>query len=178
MTGDLTHLDEQGRARMVDITGKPVTLRRALARCRVVGVADALAGDGEDPMGTARLAGIMGGKLTSDLVPLCHPLPLTEIDVSVALDGDDVAVEATAETVSRTGVEMEALTACALAALSVVRHVIAERPEARIDELTLWTKTGGRSGGWRRVAAGPAGMRPADGSGPREPANAPARTPR
>ena len=166
---EFTHLDEQGRASMVDVTGKPVTLRRALARCRVAGIAGAVAGLAEDPdgldvLGSARLAGIIGAKSTSSLIPLCHPVPLTDIDVEVAVSGEEVAVSATAETVARTGVEMEALTACALAALAVVGALAEEHPGARVEDLTLWSKTGGRSGTWQRdgggmhaVAEGPPG---------------------
>lgn len=169
MSVDFTHLDDQGRASMVDVTGKPVTLRRAVARCRVTGTGLVAAFDRPAPPGAptdvgdvlagARVAGIMGGMRTSSLVPLCHPIPITELDVTLELDGDDVDVVATAETVSRTGIEMEALTACAMAALAVLHDVLEEHPEAAVGELTLWSKTGGRSGTWHRVAPGPSGMR-------------------
>lgn len=152
---EFTHLDEQGRASMVDVTGKPVTLRRAVARCRVVGIGGAVDDlttdpDGLDVLGSARLAGIIGAKSTSNLIPLCHPVPLTDIDVEVAVLGGEVAVSAMAETVARTGVEMEALTACALAALSVVGALSEDHPQASVEDLTLWSKTGGRSGTWLR----------------------------
>jgi cyclic pyranopterin phosphate synthase len=144
---------------MVDVTGKAETLRRAIARCRVSGIAGAVAllssdTDRADLLGPARLAGIVGAKATSSLIPLCHPVPLTDVDVEVTVVGDEVRVAAMAETVARTGVEMEALTACALAALSVVCSLSEEYPEAHVEDLTLWSKTGGRSGTWERTERG------------------------
>ncbi len=155
---------------MVDVTGKPVTARLAEARCRVVGAGAAVGAAEDDVLGAARLAGIQGGKQTPVLVPLCHPIPVDALDVALRVEGDDVAVSATAGTLSRTGIEMEALTACALAALSVLSRVLPESPGAYLDQLTVWRKTGGRSGDWQRVAAGAAGMRlvAAGGGGPTE----------
>jgi cyclic pyranopterin phosphate synthase len=165
---DFTHLDDHGRAAMVDVTAKPETYRRAEARCRVVGEAGVplpLTDDVQrlEVLGDARMAGILGAKSTSSLVPLCHPLPLTGIDVVLTVVGDAVEVLATVETVSRTGVEMEALMACALAALSVVGAVAHDQPETEMRDLTLWSKTGGRSGSWQRDGDG---MHPAGDAGP------------
>jgi cyclic pyranopterin phosphate synthase len=147
MDEGFTHLDRRGNARMVDVTGKPVTHRRAEARCEVMLSATDRARLSTDAVEVARLAGVHGAKLTWDLVPLCHPLPLEAIDVSLSVADHGVAITATAETVERTGVEMEALTACAMAALSVVA---ACSDEATVTNLALWEKRGGRSGTWRR----------------------------
>ena len=168
----LTHIDEHGRASMVDVTGKAVTFRHALARCRIVGLeaAQSLVRDPEhaETLAAGRIAGILGGKSTADLIPLCHPIPLTDIDVEIHLEGSTVEIVAVAETVSRTGVEMEALTACALAGLSVLGALLHEHPEARMEDLTLWRKSGGRSGTWERDDTGmrstsPGNAVPADG---------------
>jgi cyclic pyranopterin phosphate synthase len=159
---DFTHLDEQGRASMVDVTAKPETLRRAVARCRVEGFVGgappSIAADGgttlSDLLGAARLSGIYGAKSTSALIPLCHPLSLSGIDVELEAGSDAVEVTATVETLSRTGVEMEALTACALAGLAVVGACAHEHPKAEVRGLTLWSKSGGRSGTWQRDERG------------------------
>lgn len=154
----LTHIDEHGRASMVDVTGKAVTLRYAMARCRIVGLeaTQSLVGDPEhaETLAAGRIAGILGGKSTSSLIPLCHPIPLTDIDVEIHHEGSAVEVTAVAETVSRTGVEMEALTVCAVAGLSVLGALLHEHPEVRMEDLTLWRKTGGRSGTWERDDTG------------------------
>lgn len=150
----LTHVDEHGQARMVDITAKAPTARRAVARCVVRTVAEpgSLGAQGEeDPMVVAQIAGIQAAKLTAQLVPLCHPILLSEISVRVSLSAEGVDIEAEAQVVDRTGVEIEALTACAIAGLSIVRSLRHVDPTAYVDDLTLWHKSGGRSGTWERA---------------------------
>jgi cyclic pyranopterin phosphate synthase len=155
----LTHIDEHGRARMVDVTAKPLTRRVALARCAVVTAADATkvlgeGQDGHDPVEGARFAGIQAAKQTASLIPLCHPIRIDRVTVDVAVDVHKIEVSAVTEIVERTGVEMEALTACAVAALSLVKALFDVDPEASIEELTLWHKSGGRSGNWERNGPG------------------------
>jgi cyclic pyranopterin phosphate synthase len=141
---------------MVDVTAKAETTRRALARAVVVGVGD-LSGLPGGPSGVfaeARAAGLLGAKQTAMLIPLCHPLPLSAISVDFESAGDDVTVSAVTETLGQTGVEMEALTACAIAALTLVAAVSPGCLTARIEELCLWEKSGGKSGSWVRSAPG------------------------
>jgi cyclic pyranopterin monophosphate synthase len=155
--GELTHLDDHGHARMVDITGKAVTERRAVARCVVRATPDAIKGladDLDEPIALARAAGIQAAKQTSQLIPLCHPLPIDGVDVRIAAGDDGVEVGATALVVNRTGVEMEALTACGVAGLSILMALLRADPGAYLDELTLWHKSGGRSGTWDRDRTG------------------------
>jgi len=151
----LTHVDEHGRARMVDISDKAVTQRSATARGRVNCSAEAVqrvAGESiakGSVLDTARLAGIMGAKRTSDLIPLCHPLALRHIDVDLHLDTSatpGIVIEATARVEGATGVEMEALTAVAVAALTVIDMIKAVDQWATITDVTLVHKEGGRSG--------------------------------
>jgi cyclic pyranopterin phosphate synthase len=153
----LSHLDEQGQARMVDVGAKPDTERRARAQAvvrmssetaQVVERGDAPKGD---VLGTARLAGIQAAKRTDELIPLAHPLPLSFVDVETKLDASAATVTITAEarTVAKTGVEMEALTACAVAALTVYDMVKGLEHGVTIEQLTLLEKEGGRSN-WRR----------------------------
>lgn len=150
----LTHFDASGQARMVDVGAKPETERVAKAGCRVVMAAETLAliqdGSAEkgDVLGVARLAGIMGAKRTADLIPLCHPLPLTSVDLALEPDPDlpGVLVTATARTRGRTGVEMEALTAAATAALTIYDMVKAVDRGMVIDGVKLLYKSGGKSG--------------------------------
>jgi len=157
----LTHLDPLGRARMVDVTPKDATHRRALARCRVqmapettsLIASNAIAKG--DVLAVARVAGIQAAKQTANLVPLCHPLLVGSVLVSFTLGDDHVEVEAQVETVDRTGVEMEAMTACAVAALTVYDMCKSADRSMVIGELALWEKTGGRSGTYRRAADGP-----------------------
>ncbi len=151
-----THLDEDGKARMVDVGGKDVTRRRAVARATVrmeAATAEALSA-GTVPKGdvlaVARVAGIQAAKRTSELVPLCHPLMLSSVTVDLVVGDDRVEVEAAAETVDRTGVEMEALTACAVAALTVYDMCKALDRSMVVEGLGLWEKSGGRSGDWKR----------------------------
>ena len=150
----LTHVDASGAARMVDVGGKPDTEREAVARGRVSMRAETLAlvranaFDKGDVLGVARIAGIMGGKDTSRLIPLCHPLPLHKIDVDFQLNDAASAVEitATARTTGKTGVEMEALTAVSVAALTVYDMCKAVDRGMRIEAVRLVRKTGGQSG--------------------------------
>ncbi len=155
--GALTHVDERGHARMVDVSAKPATRRLARASCRVSvpgGFERVLAAgtDVGELLGEARLAGIQGAKETASLVPLCHPLALAAVSVELEPGSDGVAIEATVETVERTGVEMEALAACTMAALSVVGACRRSLPPPSIEDLVLDEKVGGRSGHWRRPA--------------------------
>jgi cyclic pyranopterin phosphate synthase len=156
----LTHLDERGAARMVDVSAKPESERVAVAGCRVLlapATLELLAAGGlpkGDALAVARVAGIMGAKRTPDLVPLSHPLPITGVDVDLALELDAVAITATVRTTARTGVEMEALTAAAVAALALYDMVKGVQRDARVDGLRLLAKRGGRSGEY--LAAGEA----------------------
>ncbi len=154
----LTHLDAGGRARMVDVGEKPATERRAVARA-VVSVAPAtaqavLAGDAPkgDVIGVARIAGIQAAKRTAELIPLCHPLALSFVGVEGTVDAEEgkIVVVAEARTTGPTGVEMEALTAAAVAALTVYDMVKGIERGAEIASVVLLEKSGGRSGEWRR----------------------------
>jgi cyclic pyranopterin phosphate synthase len=145
---------------MVDVMAKPLTRRVALARCAVVTVADAPkmlreSPDGLDAVEGARFAGIQAAKQTARIIPLCHPILIDRVMVEVAVDMHRIEISAVAEIVERTGVEMEALTACAVAALTLVEALIHADPEASVEDLTLWHKSGGRSGDWER--SGPEG---------------------
>jgi cyclic pyranopterin monophosphate synthase len=154
----LTHLDEHGDARMVDVGGKAVTERRAVARAivRMTPETARLVADGDAPKGdvlaTARLAGVMAAKKTGDLIPLCHPIGLDHVDVDAAVDAEAgvVTLTATASVTARTGVEMEAMTAAAVAALTVYDMVKGVERGVAIEEVVLLEKSGGRSGIWRR----------------------------
>lgn len=156
MVGHLTHLDEQGRVRMVDVSDKPATLREAEARARVVmrPATLALVRDGAirkgDVLTVAQVAGIQAAKRTGELIPLCHPLPLSHVGVELRLDAALPGVEiiATTRTCAATGVEMEALTAAAVAALTVVDMCKAAQRGLRITDLRVVRKSGGRSGAW------------------------------
>ena len=151
---EFTHLDSQGRARMVDVSDKAATGRVAVARGRIVMSPETLAkiregGVGKgDVLSVARLAGIMGAKRTSDLIPLCHPLPLSSVKVELSLDPDAGAVDitATCKVVGPTGVEMEALTAVSLAALTIYDMCKALDRGMRIGDIRLIHKSGGKSG--------------------------------
>ncbi|MGN6782641.1 MAG: cyclic pyranopterin monophosphate synthase MoaC [Marmoricola sp.] len=152
----LTHLDASGAARMVDVSAKDVTTREAVATGRVLVspvVVDLLRGEGVpkgDALGVARVAGIMAAKRTPDLVPLCHPLAISGVTVDLAVEDDAVAIRATVRTTDRTGVEMEALTAVSVAALTVIDMVKAVDKAATITDVRVETKTGGKSGDWSR----------------------------
>ncbi|MGO9956686.1 MAG: cyclic pyranopterin monophosphate synthase MoaC [Solirubrobacteraceae bacterium] len=155
---ELTHLDGSGRARMVDVGDKPASERRAVARAVVrVSTATAsivLAGDAPkgDVIGVARIAGIQAAKRTAELIPLCHPLSLTFVGVEGTVDADRGEIELIAEarTTGPTGVEMEALTAASVAALTVYDMVKGVERGAEIASVALLAKSGGRSGDWRR----------------------------
>jgi cyclic pyranopterin monophosphate synthase len=156
-SGRLTHVDESGAARMVDVSGKDVTARTATASGRVVVSGEVIAllrGEGVpkgDALAVARIAGIMGAKQTPSLVPLCHPLAISGVTVDLAVADDAVEISATVRTADRTGVEMEALTAVSVAALTVVDMVKAVDKGAVITDVRVETKTGGRSGAWSRA---------------------------
>lgn len=152
----LTHVDDAGAARMVDVSAKDVTTRVARASGRVLvssTVIDLLRGEGVpkgDALAVARIAGIMGAKKTPDLIPLCHPLAVSGVVVDLEVADDAVEISATVKTTDRTGVEMEALTAVSVAALTVVDMVKAVDKAAVITDIRVETKTGGKSGDWSR----------------------------
>jgi cyclic pyranopterin monophosphate synthase len=155
----LTHVDESGAARMVDVSEKDSTVRTAAASGTVLVSAEVVAllrGEGVpkgDALGVARLAGIMGAKRTPDLVPLCHPIAVTGVSVDLDVQDDGVRIRAEVHTTDRTGVEMEALTAVSVAALTVVDMVKAVDKAAVITDVRVESKTGGRSGTWQRGSA-------------------------
>jgi cyclic pyranopterin monophosphate synthase len=153
---ELTHLDAAGQARMVDVSGKPVTAREARASGRVLLSAAAVATlrSGTVPKGdalaVARIAGIQGARWTPELIPLCHPIGLHSVAVDLTVTGDGVTIEAIARTADRTGVEMEALTAVTVAALALIDMIKAVDPAAVITAVQVEEKTGGKSGRWQR----------------------------
>ncbi|MFF2493372.1 cyclic pyranopterin monophosphate synthase MoaC [Agromyces sp. NPDC058064] len=153
----LTHLRDDGSAHMVDVTDKQVTKRTASAQAVLTTRPEVVASilDGTLPkgeaIGTARIAGIMAAKQTSTLIPLCHPLPLTKLDVDITAEGDRVRVVATATTKGVTGVEMEALTAASVAALTLYDMIKAVDNRAVIGEIMVLAKEGGKSGDWSRA---------------------------
>ena len=153
---DFTHLDETGAARMVDVSDKDVTAREAVAAGRVLvsaEVVDLLRGPGVpkgDALSVARIAGIMGAKQTPQLIPLCHPLAISGVTVDLEVADDAVEIRARVRTTDRTGVEMEALTAVAIAGLAVIDMVKAVDKRASITDVRLLTKTGGKSGDFVR----------------------------
>jgi cyclic pyranopterin monophosphate synthase len=159
MGDHLTHVDESGAARMVDVSGKEVTRREAVATGRVLvspAVVGLLRAEGVpkgDALGVARVAGIMAAKRTPDLVPLCHPLAISGVTVDLEVADDAVEIRAAVRTTDRTGVEMEALTAVSVAALTVVDMVKAVDKAATITDVRVETKTGGKSGDWARGAS-------------------------
>ncbi|MFI9322812.1 cyclic pyranopterin monophosphate synthase MoaC [Kitasatospora aureofaciens] len=150
----LTHVDEQGAARMVDVSGKATTGRTAVAAGRVrvsPKVVELLRGEGVpkgDALAVARIAGIMGAKRTPDLIPLCHPIAVSGVKVDLAVADDAVEITATVKTADRTGVEMEALTSVTVAALTVIDMVKAVDKGAAIESVRVLSKTGGKSGDW------------------------------
>jgi cyclic pyranopterin phosphate synthase len=151
-----THLDPLGRARMVDVTPKEPTHRRAIARGRVSMTPETASAVAQgaikkgDVLAVARIAGIQAAKRTSDLLPLCHPLLVGAVNVNFEILDESIEIEASVETVDRTGVEMEALTACSVAALTVYDMCKSKDRGMIIGEIALWEKTGGRSGHYRR----------------------------
>ncbi|MFI6076628.1 cyclic pyranopterin monophosphate synthase MoaC [Actinoplanes sp. NPDC051343] len=152
----LTHVDEAGAARMVDVSAKTVTPRLAIAAGRVMTSADVielLRGDAlpkGDALAVARLAGIMGAKRTPDLIPLCHPIGLHGVVVELTLTDENVEITATTKTADRTGVEMEALTAVATAGLALIDMIKAVDPAASLDAVRVLRKEGGKTGLWVR----------------------------
>ena len=158
--GNLTHIDDTGAARMVDVTEKDSSRREAIAECfvhmRAATLAEIVAGalPKGDVLAVARIAGIQAAKRCSDLIPLCHPLPLTGVTVQLVPDGDTrLRIEARCKVTGRTGVEMEALTAASVAGLTVYDMCKAIDREMTITDLALVSKTGGKSGDWQRTQA-------------------------
>ena len=157
MTARLTHLGKQGEARMVDVSDKPASERVAVAEGKVRMTRETLdlvlSGDARkgDVLGAARIAGIMAAKKTSELIPLCHPLPITKTEVEIAVDSDlpGLLVRATVKVNGQTGVEMEALTAVSVACLTIYDMVKAVERGMRIEGIRLLEKSGGKSGHWR-----------------------------
>ena len=156
MANELTHVDATGAARMVDVTSKDVTFRRAIAAGTVKTTADVVAllrRDAlpkGDALAVARVAGIMGAKRTPDLIPLCHPIALHGVTVELTLRDDAVDIEVSVKTADRTGVEMEALTAVATAGLALIDMVKAVDPAASIHDVRVLRKEGGKTGIWVR----------------------------
>lgn len=154
----LSHFDQAGQARMVDISGKAATARSARAHAFVRIRPEVLAALPSNPKGNplevARIAGVMAAKRTSELIPLCHPLPLTRVQVETVVERDGVRILSTASTEAATGVEMEALTAAAVAALTVYDMTKALDKSIEIGQIYLLEKTGGKSGDYRRPAGG------------------------
>jgi cyclic pyranopterin monophosphate synthase len=156
----LTHVDRSGRPRMVDVSDKAVTARRAVAEALVVVSPETMSlvidggGPKGDVLGVAELAGVMGGKRTSELIPLCHPIPLTDLVVSVTPDraAGALRIRAEAATTAQTGVEMEALTAASVAALTIYDMVKGVERGVEVRAVRLLSKSGGRSGDWQRPA--------------------------
>ncbi len=153
---NLTHLDASGHAHMVDVLAKDITRRKAVAKCQVeMSKAALLAiGDGDvvkgDVLSVARVAGIQAAKRTSDLIPLCHPLMIGSVSIDFEVAESHVGITAAVETVERTGVEMEALTACSVAALTIYDMCKSIDKSMVIGDLALWEKTGGKSGTYTR----------------------------
>ncbi|MGU3391073.1 cyclic pyranopterin monophosphate synthase MoaC [Sphingomonas sp. M1A8_2b] len=153
MTG-LTHIDEAGAARMVDVGGKAVTAREAVATGRITMSREAAAAIGAgtakkgDVLAVARVAGIMAAKRTSDLIPLCHPLPLTKVEIDLVVDETGVTATATASTEGKTGVEMEALTAATVTLLTIYDMAKAIDKTMVLSDIRVLAKSGGKSGNW------------------------------
>ncbi|MEN9746375.1 MAG: molybdenum cofactor biosynthesis protein MoaC [Actinomycetota bacterium] len=156
-TPEFTHLDESGNAHMVDVTAKNATARRAVARCTVTMKPETAAAISSkdipkgDVIAAARIAGIMAAKRTSDMIPLCHPLQLGAVRIDFEVGETSVTIEAQVDTVDRTGVEMEALHACSVAALTIYDMCKSADKAMSIEGLALWEKTGGKSGPYKRA---------------------------
>jgi cyclic pyranopterin phosphate synthase len=150
-----SHVNAVGKLRMVDVTNKRLTRRSALARCLVVTSVDPTTlehrHDGLDPVLSARIAGVAAAKRTADLIPLCHTLNLNDVNVEMTARERGIEITTTVTATQRTGVEMEALTACAFAALSVVDALSTQDPSAFIEEIVVLKKEGGKSGVWGRL---------------------------
>ncbi len=151
----LTHLDEEGSARMVDVGTKPTTTRQAVAQGRITMAREAAAAiragsvQKGDVLAVARVAGIMAAKKTSDLIPLCHPLPLSKVEIDLALDEEGVTATATVATAGQTGVEMEALTAVSVTLLTVYDMAKALDKRMDVSDIRLLSQPGGKLGDWR-----------------------------
>jgi cyclic pyranopterin phosphate synthase len=158
----LTHIDTHGHARMVDVTQKAQTQRQAVARCTISSSRSAIVSVAEtlenEVLAAARFVGIQAAKQTSDLIPLCHPLLIGDVALDFEIGADRIDVEARVESFGQTGVEMEALTACALAALAICDMCKTLDPLMAIDGLRVWEKRGGRSGTWRYEPETPGGV--------------------
>ena len=158
-TPEFSHLDESGNAHMVDVTAKSATARRAVARCTVTMKPETAAAISSkdipkgDVIAAARIAGIMAAKRTSDMIPLCHPLQIGAVRIDFEVGDNFVAIEAQVDTVDRTGVEMEALHACSVAALTIYDMCKSADKAMSIEGLALWEKTGGKSGPYKRADA-------------------------
>ncbi len=152
----LSHVDDEGKVKMVDVAAKTPTRRVAEASCLIVSSIDptTLSGpaDGLSPLTAARLAGIFAAKNTANLIPLCHPLALHDVSVDIERHARGAEVRSRVVTVDRTGVEMEALTACAFAALSLVNALLERDPTASVHDAVVLSKSGGASGDWTRAA--------------------------
>jgi cyclic pyranopterin phosphate synthase len=153
---ELSHLNENGEANMVDVSGKPESVRVAVASGKVT-MSDEVIEEitsGANPKGdvlaTARIAGIMGAKKCSELIPLCHPIALHKVEIDLKIEKDGVAIVATVKTADRTGVEMEALTAVSVAGLTLIDMVKAMDPRAAIINIQVESKSGGKTGDWKR----------------------------
>ncbi|MTD56669.1 cyclic pyranopterin monophosphate synthase MoaC [Amycolatopsis pithecellobii] len=155
---ELSHVDQTGAARMVDVSRKQATVRTAIATgvvrttAEVIGLLSSNGLPKGDALATARIAGIMGAKKVPDLIPLCHQIALSGVKVEFSLGEAEIGIEATAKTTDRTGVEMEALTAVAVAGLTVHDMIKAVDPEATLDEVRLERKDGGKTGTWERTS--------------------------
>jgi cyclic pyranopterin phosphate synthase len=148
-----THVDARGKLQMVDVSKKNPTRRTSHASCRVVTDVDIAGRTFEelDPVHASRVAGILAAKQTATLIPLCHPLNISDVQVDVAPVSNGLEIHAKIVTVDLTGVEMEALVACAVTALSIVNAVLGEDPSAHVEDLVLLKKSGGKSGDWGRL---------------------------
>jgi cyclic pyranopterin phosphate synthase len=153
---NLSHINDKGEANMVDTSGKEATTRIATASGKVTmkpEVLDAIS-SGQTPKGdvlaTARIAGIIGAKKTSELIPLCHPIALNKVEIELKIESDGVSILATAKTTDRTGVEMEALTAVSVTGLTLIDMIKAMDPHAAIRDVQVETKSGGKTGDWKR----------------------------
>lgn len=153
---ELSHLNEKGEANMVDVSGKPESVRAAVASGKVImsrAVIEEITSSANpkgDVLATARIAGIMGAKKCSELIPLCHPIALHKVEIDLKIEKDGVAIAATVKTADRTGVEMEALTAVSVAGLTLIDMVKAMDPRAAIINIQVESKSGGKTGDWKR----------------------------
>lgn len=152
----LNHLNKKGEAHMVDVTAKSESTRIAVASGKVITTKEVLetiksgANPKGDVLATARIAGIMGAKKTSELIPLCHPIAIHNVEVDLSIESDGIAITATVKTTDRTGVEMEALTAVSICGLTLIDMVKAIDPRAKIVNVQVESKSGGKSGEWKR----------------------------